>query len=58
MGSTLRACVDEDRNRLESEFLKLISDKTLKYDVAEQTLNFYENNHLVLMFGMAPLDKK
>lgn len=58
MGSTLRACVDEGRNKLENEFLKLISDKTFKYDVAEQTLNFYENNRLVLMFGMSPLDKK
>jgi heat shock protein HslJ len=56
MGSTLMACADEERTKLESDFLKLISDRTFKYDVAEQTLNFYENDRLVLMFGMAPLD--
>lgn len=56
MGSTLMACADEERTKLENDFLKLISDKTFRYDVAEQTLNFYENDRLVLMFGMAPLD--
>lgn len=56
MGSTLMACADEEKTKLENDFLKLISDKTFRYDVAEQTLNFYENDRLVLMFGMAPLD--
>lgn len=54
MAGTMMACSPE-LNKLEREFLTLIGDKTFKYDVAEQTLNLYQENKLVLMFGMAPL---
>ncbi|SMC90372.1 Heat shock protein HslJ [Pedobacter nyackensis] len=54
MAGTMMACSPE-LNKLEREFLTLIGDKTFKYDVAEQTLNLYQGNKLVLMFGMAPL---
>ena len=54
MAGTMMAC-SEELNRLEHQFLKMIGDQTFKYDVADQTLNLYQNNKLVLMFGMAPL---
>jgi len=54
MAGTMMACSPE-LNKLEHEFLTTIGDKTFKYDVAEQTLNLYKDNKLVLMFGMAPL---
>lgn len=54
MAGTRMACSPE-LNKLEHEFLTIIGDKTFKYDVADQTLNLYLNNKLVLMFGMAPL---
>lgn len=57
IASTMMACPDGDVSKLESDFLKLLSNNSFKFDVAEQTLNFYKDNKLVLMFGMAPLDK-
>lgn len=54
MAGTMMACSPE-LNKLEHEFLTAIGDKTFKYDVADQTLNLYQGNKLVLMFGMAPL---
>lgn len=54
MAGTMMAC-SEELNKLEHQFLTLIGNKTFKYDVADQTLNLYQDNKLVLMFGMAPL---
>ncbi len=54
MAGTMMACSDE-LNKLEHQFLTLIGDQTFKYDVADQTLNLYQNNKLVLMFGVMPL---
>lgn len=51
MGSTKMLC-DEESNQTEREFLKMISDKKLRFDVADQTLNLYDGNRLVLMFGV------
>ncbi|NSL89546.1 DUF4377 domain-containing protein [Chitinophaga sp. Mgbs1] len=50
--STKMACMDTEVMRREAAFLHMISDKTFRYDVADQTLNLYDNNRLVLMFGM------
>jgi heat shock protein HslJ len=57
VGGTLMYCEEDNKSKLEGEFLKLISGQTLTYDVADQTLNFYKDGKLVLMFGRAPLDK-
>lgn len=57
IGSTMMACLDGDRSKLEHEFLKLLSNNSFEFDVTEQTLNFYKDNKLVLMFGMTPLAK-
>lgn len=54
MAGTRMAC-SEELNKLENQFLALISDQSFKYDVADQTLNFYKDNKLVLMFGVTPL---
>lgn len=56
MGSTMMACSDE-LNKLEHQFLTLLGNQSFSYDVADQTLNLYQGNKLVLMFGVAPLDK-
>jgi len=50
--STRMACPDADVMRREAEFLKLISDNTFRYDVADQTLNLYKDGKIVVMFGM------
>ncbi|MGF6845321.1 heat shock protein HslJ [Chitinophaga sp. W3I9] len=50
--STRMACADADVMRREAEFLKLISDNSFRYDVAEQTLNLYKDGKIVVMFGM------
>lgn len=47
---TEMACDDLD---LENEFFKTIQNKVFRFDVADQTLNFYENDKLVLMFGVS-----
>lgn len=57
IASTRMACLDNEKSKLETEFLKLLTNNSFKFDIAEQTLNFYKDNKLVLMFGMAPLDK-
>ncbi|PSL49196.1 heat shock protein HslJ [Chitinophaga niastensis] len=50
--STRMACMDVNIMRRESEFLKLIGGHTYRYDVADQTLNLYQNGKIVVMFGM------
>lgn len=57
LGSTLMACPDEGRNKLEHDFMQLLSGNTFKYDVADQTLNLYQGERLVLMFGITDQDK-
>lgn len=52
MGSTRMACTDQQRSRLERDFLQLLNGQSFSFDVADQTLNLYQNNRLVLMFGM------
>ncbi len=51
MGATKMLC-NEESNQTESEFLKILSDKKLRFDVADQTLNLYDQNRLVMMFGV------
>lgn len=54
LGITRMAC-DETRNKLEAEFTKALAKSNLKYDIADQTLNIYSANKLIIMLGMAPL---
>ncbi|MCX2451831.1 META domain-containing protein [Pedobacter sp. PLR] len=50
--STRRACMDQALNEMESKFLGILAGKNFKFDVADQTLNLYQNDRLVLMFGI------
>lgn len=51
LGSTRMACIDEEVAKTEQKMLSLLSDKELRFDVAEQTLNFYLGDRLIMMFG-------
>ncbi|SHM34795.1 Heat shock protein HslJ [Chitinophaga jiangningensis] len=55
--STRMACGEAIMKR-ETEFMKAIGSKTYKFDVAEQTLNFYEKDKLVMIFGMTDKEQK
>ena len=50
--STRRACLDQKLNALENKFLSILGTKNFSFDVADQTLNLYQDNRLVLMFGL------
>jgi len=55
--STRMACGEAIMKR-EAEFMRVISGKTYKFDVADQTLNFYDKDKLVMIFGMADKEQK
>lgn len=50
--STRMACMNDEVQKTETKVLKYLSDATVRFDVADQTLNFYVDNRLVLMFGL------
>ncbi|WLD24004.1 META domain-containing protein [Flavobacterium dauae] len=52
LGSTRMACLDEETAETESKMLKHLSEATVNFDVAEQTLNFYIDDRLIMMFGL------
>lgn len=58
MGSTRMACTDPAKSKLERDFLALLGKGSYTFDVADQTLNLYQNNNLVLMFGMFNAEKQ
>jgi len=55
IGSTMMAC-SEEKMRLENDLINMLNDRTFRYDIADQTLNFYQGNKLVVMFGMSDLE--
>lgn len=52
MGSTKMACMDEQANKTETELLQLLSQGEFRFDTADQTLNLYKDNKLVIMYGI------
>ncbi len=56
LASTMMLC-DEERNKIEQEYMILIQNGDLRYDVADQTLNIYNGNKLVLMFARGDVAK-
>lgn len=52
LGATKMACLDKDASDTETRLLELLSAATVRFDVAEQTLNFYKNDQLIMMFGL------
>lgn len=51
VGTTKMFC-NEESNKTEGDFIALLSGKKLRFDVADQTLNLYDGNRLVMMFGV------
>lgn len=51
MGATKMLC-DEKSNKTERDFLNILSGKKLRFDVADQTLNLYDGDRLVMMLGI------
>ncbi|MFC4478821.1 META domain-containing protein [Flavobacterium chungangensis] len=51
VASTRMACIGEG-NETEQKVLSYLNNKDLRFDVADQTLNFYLNDKLVMMFGI------
>lgn len=54
--STMKACVNQDINRQEGVYLQLLSSKKLTFDIADQVLNIYDGDQLILMYRK--IDKK
>jgi len=52
LGSTRMACMNDESMHTEGKIMEYLSDKTVSYDVADQTLNFYIGDKLVLMYGL------
>ena len=48
--STKMACLHN--SKIESDFFNTLSEGNFTFDVADQTLNFYRNQKLVVMFGL------
>lgn len=55
VASTAMAC---EEMKIEAEFVQTLNNKKFSFDVADQTLNFYYNNKLVLMFAKAALKEE
>lgn len=47
-------CIDEVRAKRSQAFITKLNNADFTFDVADQTLNFYQNNKLVMMFGFIP----
>jgi heat shock protein HslJ len=56
--STRMACVDSVANERESTVLRLLSDHTYTFDVADQTLQLYDSSKIIMMFGAQDKDEK
>lgn len=52
LGATRMACMNEDSMHTEGKIMEYLSEKTVSYDVADQTLNFYVDDRLVLMYAL------
>lgn len=52
LAGTKMACIDKDAASTETKMRNYLSEATLRFDVAEQTLNFYKDDKLVMMFAI------
>lgn len=52
LGSTRMACMNDESMDTEAKTMEYLSEKTVSFDVADQTLNFYVGDKLVLMYGL------
>lgn len=51
IGNTRMACIDDETSKTEQKILAFLNNKKITFDVADQTLNFYLDDRLVMMFG-------
>lgn len=49
-----KTCASTNRKVVEKNFIQLLEGETFSFDVAEQTLNLYQDNKLLFMFGFIP----
>ncbi len=49
LASTMRAC---NGANIENDFFQIFEQKQIQFDIADQTLNFYLNNKLIMIFGL------
>ena len=56
--STRMACLDAAANERESKVLRLLSDRTYTFDVADQTLQLYDSSKIIMMFGAQDKEEK
>lgn len=52
LGTTRMACMDDDKKQTEKRIIEILSDKSVSFDVADQTLNFYVDDKLIMMYGL------
>lgn len=49
LASTMRACNGQN---IENDFFQIFEQKQIQFDIAEQTLNLYNDRKLVMIFGL------
>lgn len=49
LAATMKAC---NGDNIENDVFSVLESKDLRFDIAEQTLNFYIKNKLVMIFGI------
>ena len=49
LASTIKAC---NRVNIENDFFEVLDNKHIQFDIADQTLNLYLNNNLIMIFGL------
>jgi len=54
LASTMMACADAEVNNTEAKLLALLNAGNLRFDIAEQTFNLYQDNRTVATFGLTP----
>lgn len=52
LATTRMACTNDEAKETQDLMMKYLNEGTLRFDVAEQTLNLYQDNKLVMMFGL------
>lgn len=51
LAGTKMAC-EEEKNKMEIRYLEILSQQNFRYDIADQVLNLYQSDKIVLMFGL------
>ena len=52
LATTAMGCLDDEVNQREQKILSYLTHKDLRLDVAEQVINFYVGDKLVMIYGL------